>query len=79
MSKTMNLKIGFIEPDPTKVGNKCPVMIGEDNKICYRPAIETYRTDIILSDGRKVEQKLHVCKRHKQVCEEFINDQGNCQ
>jgi hypothetical protein len=61
--------------------HKCVVIIGnnEDEKVCNREAINIYESEVQLIDGKIVIQNLHVCDRHKQVFEEFLNDQGEYQ
>lgn len=58
---------------------KCPVMVGEDEQLCKRPGVYEYNTVVVLIDGRKVTEMLHVCERHRQVFEDFLQDQGEHQ
>ena len=57
--------------------NKCPVLIGEDEKVCGREGVNVYKSEIELTDGRLVVRNLYVCNRHKDVFEEVWNAQDD--
>jgi len=61
--------------------HKCVVVVGEgDNEIvCEREANHDYNSRVKTEDGKIVEQVLHVCDRHTEIFEEFMNDQGSYQ
>ena len=61
--------------------HKCVVFIGdhEDDKVCQREALHGYESKVQLENGKLVDQTLFVCDRHKQVFEEFMNEQGEYQ
>ncbi len=61
--------------------HKCVVVVGEgDNEIvCEREANHDYNSRVKTENGKIVEQVLHVCDRHTEIFEEFMNDQGSYQ
>ena len=61
--------------------HKCVVVMGEgdDEIVCEREANHEYNSKVKKEDGEIVEQVLHVCDRHTQIFEEFMNDQGSYQ
>ena len=61
--------------------HKCVVVVGEgDNEIvCEREANHEYDSKVKTEDGKIVEQVLHVCDRHTEIFEEFMDDQGSYQ
>tara|TARA_R110002167_G_scaffold131005_1_gene314664 strand:- start:253 stop:420 length:168 start_codon:yes stop_codon:yes gene_type:complete len=52
---------------------------GDDEIVCEREANHEYNSKVKTEDGKIVEQVLHVCDRHTEIFEEFMNDQGSYQ
>jgi len=61
--------------------HKCVVVLGEGDseQTCDREANHEYNSKVQKDDGEIVEQVLHVCDRHTEIFEEFMNDQGSYQ
>ncbi len=60
--------------------NKCVIVMEHDesNKAvtCGRDITNKFLSVIELEDGRKVTESIGVCSRHKEIMEEFLNEQG---
>lgn len=61
--------------------NKCVIVMEHDESdkaiTCGRQVNVFYTSIIELSDGRKVKETIGVCSRHKEIMEEFLNNQGD--
>jgi hypothetical protein len=78
MENKKQIAVGNATPDSSE-SKKCPVMVGEDEQLCHRPGVYVYRTVVVLMDGKRATENLHVCERHREVLEEFLQEQGEHQ